>query len=127
MSGFPSTAALGLRVWVMRPSFEHKLVAGPERSGERTQLAGAGAAAALLRWPLAVQDRDLREAFVHVEAGGAHGFRLPFRLGMRRATHDTYGFALAAQPGQSQGQPKRVTDSRSIGSAACPSSVARFP
>jgi hypothetical protein len=67
--------------------------------------------------PAVGNDRDLGEVLVDVQPDAPHG-NPPNRT--PSGQHDTYGFALVAQPGWSQGRPDIRSDSRSIFATACP-------
>ena len=100
---------------------EDELIVRPERAHEVAELRCARADASAGRRPLALDDRDLGEALVHVETDAAHACPLP--LWGRGGQHDTYGSALEARSGQSQGRPDTPTDSWSIRTPACLSSM----
>lgn len=78
---------------------------GPSEPANSRSASGSVAIAqlALLR---SLEDGDLSEATVHVETDGAHAV---LRSRHQSGRHDNYGFALAAQPGKSQGRPHRLS------------------
>ncbi len=69
------------------------------------------------------QDGDLGEVAVHVQADEAHGSDLPAAVVLIGAAgqHDTYGSALAAHPGESQGRPRTNASSRLTNAIGLPS------
>jgi len=74
-----------------------------------------------------LQDGDLGEVAVHVQTDEAHGSHLPAAVVLIGAAgqHDTYGSALTAHPGESQGRPRtnassQLTSGRRPAQSACP-------
>jgi hypothetical protein len=67
----------------------------------------------------AVEHSDLRETSFHPVRLFACGFLFSFR-GECAGECDNYGFALAAQPGWSQGRPDNNTSSQLIVNSAGP-------
>ena len=63
-----------------------------------------------------LQDRDLCEVAMNIQSDDSHG-RSPAVMrytAEARGQHDNYGFALAAQPGRSKGQPVNNPSSQLI-------------
>jgi hypothetical protein len=68
---------------------------------------------------------DLGGVLAHIEAKHTTHGSSPLRRW--KGGHDNYPFELEAQPGESKGQPVRITDSRSIRQSACPHRVIAKP
>src|SRR4029077_3154717 len=70
---------------------------------------------ALVAQPTVLEHRDLRELSMHIHPDIAHHCCSPSLIdssGEPLGRNDTYGYALAAQPDQSQGRPTTNTGSQ---------------
>src|SRR4029450_9157016 len=110
---------------------DRDLVAGAQAAGELPQRLRGGLDPARLPAHAALPDGDLGELAVHVQADTSAHPVLPSLSLLReyRRANDTYGSALAAQPGESQGRPRTNSGSQPIErSPACPTCVcSRMP
>ena len=116
---------------------EDHLVVGPEGRRERLQRVAPDLEPAERAGPARlVDERDLAGMAAEVETDRACHRRPPTPLVLVATpawAHDTYGSALRAQPGESQGRPHTTAGSWPIGIPACPQLVSdtgplsRFP
>ena len=80
--------------------------------------------------PAALADRDLAEVAMHIQPDRSAHRHLPARRRRQRESggqNDTYGFALAAHPGKSQGRPATPAGSQPIGTHGLPDRVLPEP
>jgi len=69
----------------------------------------------------ALQDRDLPKRAMNVESYNSHEYTLLFSKDAGSSgSHDNYGFALAAQPGESKGRPDNNASSQLIVNCGLP-------
>jgi hypothetical protein len=94
---------------------QRHLVLRPEAVGEQPQRLRRRRNPADLADHAGLPDRDLRELAMHIKPDAPARHRLTPSIDRRwesRRANDTYGSALEAQPGESQGRPSTNTGSK---------------
>ena len=109
---------------------QHHPVRRPQALREQRKLLGRRGDPSGRARPASVGDRDLTEVAMHVQPDRPAHHQPPSSTTQRGSSagkNDTYGFALAAHPGKSQGRPVTPAGSRPIRVSACPTAFSQSP
>ena len=93
--------------------FKHHIIAGPQRSAKsQHRVSLHGHTSSVLKLAI-FKNRDLPKGPMYVQTDNSHRSALQLlSIEGSSGSHDNYGFALAAQPGESKGRPDNNTSSQ---------------